>query len=170
MILMDERHDLIDRLRVTKISRNTAGLDSFKNEEGHMVKHLKRDALNDQNNGISCTHVWSDGGTIVGFVSTSMFSIMKAKTGLDVRFQEIPVLLLGKIARHTDYKGKGVGPHMLTWVDGFAKKLSKETGCRGIALHAQNIHLVKFYNKHGYDLIDEDDLIMFRDLYGTYGR
>ncbi|CAI9831269.1 hypothetical protein IBTHAUMO2_220012 [Nitrosopumilaceae archaeon] len=52
-----------------------------------------------------------------------------------MRFSEIPVILLGQIATHTDFQRQKLGREMVIWTLAQATKYSKKLGCRDVVLH-----------------------------------
>ncbi|MDA7960016.1 MAG: GNAT family N-acetyltransferase [Nitrosopumilus sp.] len=116
------------------------GIDTFKNNKSEMVDHIqKKNALTDMKNNISGTYVWPYQGEIAGFVSISMYflnrSLLKRSQMNKMRFSEIPVILLGQIATHTDFQRQKLGREMVIWTLAQATKYSKKLGCRGVVLH-----------------------------------
>jgi GNAT superfamily N-acetyltransferase len=78
----------------------------------------------------------------------------------------IPGLLLGQMARDVQYKGKGLGEIMISWVINEAINISKRIGCRLIILQSEK-DKVKTYEEFGFLKIPDSKRkqdMMFYDL------
>ena len=154
------------------LSENTPGIDSFRNRKTEMVEHLQHRALEDQKNGIGVTYVWVlDEKEIVGYVSLAMFSMRKSllpKKDRNVGYRDIPVMLLGQIATHQDYEGRGIGEFMVLWTAGMARRYSRGVGCRGIVLHPHDDVIDWYVNKLNFcHLKDNEKDLMYLDVFST---
>jgi len=69
----------------------------------------------------------------------------------------VPGLLLGHMARHIEYKKRGVGILMRDWVINHALELSKSVGCRLVILQAFNELVAKIYEDWGFVRVDDFD-------------
>lgn len=156
------------------LDANIKGVDSFHNQKSEMVEHLQNLALKDQKNRIGITYVWPHDGQIAGYVSVSMYllrrSLLTRSLKKQIRFKEIPVMLLGQLATHTDYQKNGLGKRMVIWTVSLALKYSREIGCRGVVLHSDP-SLIEWYKERcGFHyLLDDEEVgnrrnIMYFDL------
>jgi GNAT superfamily N-acetyltransferase len=66
----------------------------------------------------------------------------------------IPGVLIGELARHIDYQGRGLGILMRNWIINHALKISKEIGCRLIILQAVE-DKIDLYKKWGFIPVDD---------------
>ena len=157
---------IINNLHPSVLSESTIGVDSFKNRKQHFVTNLRHGALEDQKNGDGVTYVWNAGDTIVGYASISMFSIKTDSVpgGVPgVRFKDLPAVLLGQLATHEDYEGMGMASRIILWLVGFSRSLSRQIGCRGIALHS-DADVIPFYEKNNFiHLVNSKRNAMFLD-------
>ena len=110
---------------------------------------------------------------IVGFITLAMSQLVrfehKRLSNLTTIRHCLPGLLVGHIARHIEYKGKGIGTIMRDWVIKQALFLSKYTGCRIIILQAFDNSIVEIYKKWGFipvinDFEESGTRKMFIDL------
>lgn len=63
---------------------------------------------------------------------------------------EVPFLLIGRLAVDAAWRGKGVGSALLMEAMGRALKVSDIAGLRGVIAHAIDEAAVTFYEKHGF--------------------
>jgi hypothetical protein len=78
----------------------------------------------------------------------------------------IPGMLLGQMARDKNYKGRGIGKIMTSWVVREAINISKRIGCRLIILQSEE-DKVKTYENYGFLKIPDSKRkknMMFFDL------
>ena len=64
--------------------------------------------------------------------------------------EEIPVVVIGRLATDQSYEGRGIGSSMLA--DGITRALNSaaEIGVRALVVHALNENAIKFYLKYGF--------------------
>jgi hypothetical protein len=104
----------------------------------------------------SRTYVVCDNGVnVVGYYCLSTGSV--ERTALPARLKrqqglphQIPVLILGRLARDMAYKGKGVGEDLLQ--DAFLRVLSASriVGFRALIVHAIDDHARAFWSRHEF--------------------
>jgi hypothetical protein len=77
---------------------------------------------------------------VVGYVTLAMSQLAKTyhlKLGRMTHRNYVPGILIGEMARHIDYKGRGIGDMMINWVVSKTRNLSKEVGCKIIIVEAE---------------------------------
>jgi predicted GNAT family N-acyltransferase len=96
-----------------------------------------------------------DGKTIAGFYTLSQHSVDldEIPEGISrklTRYNEVPVTLLGRLARSLDYRGKGVGEKLL--LDALRRSLenSREIASWSVVVDAQDENAVAFYKSFGF--------------------
>lgn len=94
----------------------------------------------------------------IGFVTLAMSQLSKS---FDPYFSSmtthtnVPALLIGEMARHIDYKGRGIGILVRDWVINKALEVSQEIGCRLIILQAVE-DKIELYSKWGFKQIEQE--------------
>ncbi|WP_064775772.1 GNAT family N-acetyltransferase [Acetobacter pasteurianus] len=75
----------------------------------------------------------------------------------------VPVVYLSMIGVTKTFSGRGVGSYLLADALDRSLKVSKEVGIHGVALDAATPHLVEFYKKFGFELLENegDERTMF---------
>lgn len=152
------------KVNVRRLSKNTPGIDTFRNRTESMATHLQKDALADQEQKLGTTWVWVYNERVVlGYVTLAMYSIdrrdiLKGQDHVAGTFpySAIPALLIGQLATHEEYEGKGIGRRMVSWAIKMAADISKKVGCRMVALHPHE-DAIGWYEKLMFKLITREN-------------
>ncbi|MEE9443470.1 MAG: GNAT family N-acetyltransferase [candidate division Zixibacteria bacterium] len=78
--------------------------------------------------------------------------ILQSVAGLHVYSDEYKIAVLGSIATHPDYRGRGLATKVTSKL---ARELSAENKLVCLNVKADNIHAVKCYGKIGFDIVHE---------------
>jgi predicted GNAT family N-acyltransferase len=97
----------------------------------------------------------SDGKTLAGYYTLSQYSVELDEVPNDLRrrlpkYPFVPVTLLGRLAASNEFRGKGIGEHLL--MDALNRSLasSKQIGSVGVIVHAKDQNAANFYRKYGF--------------------
>ena len=148
----------INRLFIAPLADNkTSGVFPMDDKEfRHIIKWFESDAFTAQREKKSKTYVAIYDGKVIAFVAISMNSVktLFGSTG-KTRFA-FPVLLVGKLYTHPEYRGMGVGKELLSVAVGIALEIDQKIGCAGLLVDANNNpDTIRFYKKYGFeDLVD----------------
>lgn len=122
---------------------------------------------------LNVTYVFRSEGTPIGFITVAMSSLRKLEElgqSSKEQVQEIPSLLLARLARDIRYKGQGVGELLTDWAICFANELAGIVGCRFVILEIEQ-NMITLFQRYGFELLppDRDNrrYVMFFDL-GTH--
>lgn len=77
-------------------------------------RYLKQVAGQDQKRNLSKVYVFAEGESIVGYYSLSAHSVSRENLPKGIKlggYQDIPFLLLGRLAVDKNYQGQGLGIH-----------------------------------------------------------
>ena len=124
---------------------------------------LRRFALENQKSGKSRTYVATRGDRVVAFHSL-------APGG--VSLQNIPVILLARLAVDITEQGKGIGAHVLLDALRRAVEGAEVIGGRAVLVHAQDEEARAFYQRYGFEASPTDSLhllMLVKDLRKTFG-
>jgi predicted GNAT family N-acyltransferase len=96
-----------------------------------------------------------DGETVAGYYSLSQFSVQAERIPDEIRrkltrYREIPVTLIGRLARSTTFRGQGVGELLLMDALRRCHVHAKEVGSWAVLVEGKDEHPVAFYKKYGF--------------------
>ncbi len=111
--------------------------------------------------GVSRTNVICDGATgeIVGYVTLSAAQIERAylpKPHQRNKPDPVPVTLLGHLAIHKDYQGRGHARSLLLFALKTAIRASREIGSFGVITHPIDDTVRAFYRRWGFEDLPGD--------------
>lgn len=111
--------------------------------------------------GISRINVICDTVTaqIVGYVTLSAAQIERSslpKSRQRNKPDPIPATLLGQLAVHKDYQGKGCASSLLAFALRTALRSSRDVGSWGVLIHPLDDAVRRFYARHGFQDLPYD--------------
>ncbi len=124
---------------------------------------LRRRALSSEETGASRTYVVCVGGRVVGYYALASGGIAQATATGRVRRNmpdPVPVMVLGRLAVHREWQGKGVGRGLLR--DGMLRTLQAAEigGIRAILVHAISEGAKRFYESCGFAVSPVDPMTL----------
>ncbi len=128
-------------------------LDAFACTEPALENWLKQRALRNQIDGASRTFVACAGVDVVGYYALAAGSVLHAQTPGSIRRnmpEPIPVAILGRLAVHRDWSGRGLGADLLKDAVLRATRLASEMGIRALVCHAISAEAKRFYLHHAF--------------------
>lgn len=144
-------------------------ITDFKCGKDQFDEYIKKTAHEDQRNNVGRVWLFYYNGKMIGYVTLAMSQLHKTEHSLLGNISShgyIPGLLLGQMARHEDFKGRGIGDIMKDWVILQGVELSKKIGCRLIILQSDE-DKVERYKEWSFVLIPASRRkknMMFYDL------
>lgn len=128
-------------------------LDSFRCSEVVLEIWLKQRARRNQHDGASRCYVVCTDVDVVGYYGLAAGAVSHMQASGSVRRNmpdPIPVIVLGRLAVHTDWMGRGIGAGLLKDAVLRALRLSQEMGFRAMPCHALTEDAKHFYLHHGF--------------------
>ncbi len=128
-------------------------LDDFRCTEPALEAWLKQRARRSQQDGASRCFVVCAGVEVVGYYALAAGAVSHMQASGNVRRnmpEPIPVIVLGRLAVHADWAGKGLGAGLLKDAVLRALRLSQEMGIRAMVCHALSEQARRFYLHHGF--------------------
>lgn len=129
----------------------------------HALDHFfKKHAAKNHASGLSRVHVLmpSNGqgeNEVAGFLTLSMDSIDSASMPDDMRgklaLYPAPVLLVGRLAVATAFRGRGFGAALLRHAIQVAVSVSDDVGCMAVVTDAKDAGALAFYQAYGFQRI-----------------
>lgn len=131
----------------------THELEGFRCAEPELEHWLKRRALRNQRDGASRTFVVCEGTDVVAYYALAAGSVFHVDAPGAVRRNmpdPIPVVVLGRLAVHVDWAGRGLGSGLLKDAILRSLRLSQDLGVRALLCHSINETAKAFYLHHGF--------------------
>ena len=128
---------------------------------------LRTRALANQSLGTSRTWVVTDTETdeVVGYYASSTASVLRAIVPNALRRnqpEEMPAVLLGRMAVDHRHQGRGLGSSMLKHLFLKVQEISAVVGVRLILVHAKSEDARAFYEHFGFESSPQDRLTLVR--------
>ncbi len=128
-------------------------LDAFRCADAGLARWLSQRARRNQREGASRTFVICEGDDVIGFYCLSAGSVTRAASPGRVRRnmpEPIPVIVLGRLAVHADWSGRGLGRALLKDAVVRSAAVAAEIGVRALLCHAVSPEARAFYLHHGF--------------------
>jgi ribosomal protein S18 acetylase RimI-like enzyme len=129
---------------------------AFVCESPALERYLKTQARQDVEKRLAAVFVLTpDSKTVAGYYSLSQFSVQAERIPGEIRrkltrYQEIPVTLIGRLARSTEFRRQGIGELLLMDALRRCHLHAKEIGSWAVLVEAKDNHAVAFYKKYGF--------------------
>ena len=140
---------------------------AFACEEPKLEHYLKTQARQDVGKKIAAVFVMTqDGKTIAGFYTLSNYTIRNSDIPEEITRKltkqgEIPATLIGRLARHTAFRGTGAGDLLLMDALRRCLSVSKQTASWAVVVEAKNQGGTVFYKKFGFMAFPNHSLKLF---------
>lgn len=128
-------------------------LDTFCCIEPELENWFKQRARKNQQDGASRCFVVCDDNMVAGYYALAAGAVLHAQAPGNIRRNmpdPIPVVVLGRLAVHTDCQGRGLGAGLLKDAVLRSLRLSNEMGIRALLCHAISETAKQFYLHHGF--------------------
>lgn len=128
---------------------------------------LRRRAMANQLSGASRTYVVCRGTEIVGYYALATGSVERRSVPSPVARQmpeQIPVILLARLALDTSLHGQGFGADLLQDAVGRCLQIADIAGVRAMLVHAIDDKAASFYRRHGFKPCPVSDLTMIATI------
>lgn len=152
-------------LRIEKLLR-THAVENFTCGVPELDRFLIRHALQAQQSGSSTTYLGLSEQTVIGFYTIVVGQVQHAEAPERVvkgmpRFP-IPLLILARLAVHTDWQGKSIGSGLLLDALSRALQVADMAAVRALAVHAKDDRAAAFYRHFGFDSSPTDPRHLYR--------
>ncbi|WP_220471770.1 GNAT family N-acetyltransferase [Tomitella gaofuii] len=162
------------RYRAPRRLTAAADMSGFRSGSGSLDRWLQRYALANQQSGMATTFVTTPEGSpeVVGFYSLVTGGVehdaAPARVRRGVPRHPVPVIILARLAVHTEHQGTGLGRGLLRDALIRVSNAAGEIGVRTLLIHAKDDAARKFYCAQAeFDPSPVDPLQLFllmRDL------
>jgi len=116
-------------------------------------RYLQQVAGQDQKRNLSKVYVLAEGETVVGYYSLSAHSVARENLPKDVKlggYQDIPFLLLGRLAVDKTCQGQGFGDALIFHAFKNTQEAAERVGILGIIVDAKDEGAASFYEGFGF--------------------
>lgn len=128
-------------------------LSSFDSGTPVLDDWLRRRALRNQESGASRTYVICAGSRIVGYYALAAGAIAQDDAAGRTRRNmpdPIPVMVIGRLAIHSNYQGRGLGRALLRDAALRTMQAADIAGVRAMLVHAISEDAKRFYERCGF--------------------
>jgi GNAT superfamily N-acetyltransferase len=136
--------------------------------------YLIKRALHDQRSDKSRTYVIARGKTVVGYFSLAAASVdplhATARLAAGQGAQDVPAILLGRLAVDRGVQGRGFGEALLVEALARAAGAADMIGARAVLVHAASDRARSFYLRYGFEPSPTDPLhliLLMKDIRKT---
>ena len=149
---MQERRS---ELPIAEVLTGAHNLGDFSSENNELTAYLKENALEEQREKTSTTHVLlDDSRDIIGYITLLNDSIRVANINEEDKVEgysygAYPAVKIGRLAVHKDYARKGLGTFMLSLSVSYIFDIHRYSGCRMVTVDAKK-GAEGFYEKFGF--------------------
>ena len=116
-------------------------------------RYLQQVAGQDQKRNLSKVYVLAEGESIVGYYSLSAHSLSRENLPQDIKlggYQDIPFLLLGRLAVDKKYQGQGFGDTLIFHAFKTTQEAAERVGILGIIVDAKDESAASFCVGFGF--------------------
>jgi GNAT superfamily N-acetyltransferase len=142
-----------DVLHIEKLQR-THEIETFDCGQPELNRFLIRHALQAQQANSSQTYVGLSGKTVIGFHTIVAGEVRHADAPVRVvkgmPSYPIPLLVLARLAVHSEWQGRGIGAGLLLDALGRTLQAADIIGARALAVHAKDDSAASFYRHFGF--------------------
>lgn len=145
-----------------------------------LERFFKKDSKKDQEQLISQSYVFADGGYVRGCVTLVCAEILgpyitQVSQDKEVRrlpYRSLPAVRIARLGVGEKYRNKKIGTRLVAFSIACSQRIANTIGCRFIVVDA-NRPVVGFYRKFGFEVIDalkdtqRDTVCMYIDLKGV---
>lgn len=142
-------------------------IDKFRSDVEALDVWLRTRALANQSSGTSRTWIVkeSESDAVVGYYASSTASVLRSIVPNAMRRnqpEEMPAVLLGRMAVDHRHQSHGLGASMLKHLFLKVQEISMVVGVRLILVHAKSDEARAFYQHFGFESSPQDQLTMVR--------
>lgn len=140
-------------LRIEKLQR-THAVEQFTCGQPELDRFLVRHALQAQLSNSSQTYVGLSDAAVVGFYTIVASEVQHAdapeRVAKGMPRHPIPLLVLARLAVHSDWQRRGLGAGLLLDALGRTLQVADMVGVRALAVHAKDDGAASFYRHFGF--------------------
>lgn len=103
---------------------------------------------------IVCAFTVANDSIKINYLPNSRKKKLKKHIPHEKHFNSYPAVLIGRLGVNKDYKRKGIGEELMTFIKSWFIDCKNKTGCRYLVVDSYNEKTpLKFYKKNGFDYL-----------------
>lgn len=140
---------------------------AFSCEDPILENYLKTQARQDARKKLAAVFIMTaDGKNIAGFYTLSQYSVLSGEIPEEItrkltKHDQIPATLIGRLARHTEQRGTGVGDLLLADALQRCLAISAQAASWAVIVDAKSESGTAFYNRWGFEAFPSHPLKLF---------
>ncbi len=122
--------------------------------------YLQRGANQDQRRSLTKVYVLADGKNVIGYYSISAHSVLRDNMPKDIKlasYQEVPFLLLGRLAVDQTHQKQGYGDALIFHAFKTTLDAAEKIGILGMIVDAKDDNAATFYKGFGFRPLQGSD-------------
>lgn len=144
------------------------GLSDFSCGKPALDYWLKTRALSNQEKGFTVVMVVHDAGRVVGYYGLAPTAVMPTTLPRSIKTGQppnpVPCLLLGQLAIHLEWTGRGIGTGLLRHALIRCVEAARLIGGRALMVNAIDADAAAFWRRRGFLASKDDPLVLFRSI------
>lgn len=115
--------------------------------------YLRRFANQDIKRGLTRVYVLCDEARIAGYFSLSAHSVSRQDLPPKIQagpYEELPFLILGRLAVDREYQGRGLGDALIVHAFAITRSAAGQIGILGMIVDAKDERAADFYQRFGF--------------------
>jgi GNAT superfamily N-acetyltransferase len=153
-----------DQTRIELLDRSRHHREGFDCGVAVLNQYLQRQARQDSERNQTRVWVWAwDDGEVIGYFSLASASIslgdlpeeMRKKLG---KYQDLPMILLGRLAIDQRYQGQRLGATLLGFALRKVIEVNTIAAAWGVVVDAIGDDAVRFYQRYGFQVLEGNRL------------
>ena len=140
------------QLRPPEAITRSHDVGAFSSRSEELNYWLKRHALRNEQR-TSRTYVVAHGNRVVGYYSLAAGGVRREELPKNLQRntpEEIPIVVLGRLATDQAFEGRGIGSGMLAEAITRTLTFAAEIGVRSLIVHAIDDNAIRFYEKYQF--------------------
>jgi len=149
---------LTAKFKSEPLDRKKHNRAAFLCEHQALTDYIKQQASQDVKKNVAAVFVLTpDGVTISGYYTLSQYGVDAGDIPQELleqlkipKYPRLPATLIGRLARHVDFKGQAVGEILLMDALGKALEATRTVASVAVVVEAKDENAVKFYKRYGF--------------------